>query len=64
MKLELARHLEAQAKQDTRITAQVLPRGRSWQMKLTLRSEHIGPRIITIRSAKQWTSIRQAWKGL
>jgi hypothetical protein len=64
MKLEIARQLEAQARQDSRITVQVQSSGRSWKMHLTLRSEHIGPRVITIRSARQWASVAQAWKGL
>jgi len=64
MELEAARHLEAQAHQDKRITAQVQPHGRSWQMKLTLRSASIGRRTLIIRSAEQWASIKQAWKGL
>jgi hypothetical protein len=64
MKRETALLIQEWAGRNKRITAEILPRGRGFMVRATLRSRHIGPRTAKIYSEKQWTSIIQAWKGL
>ncbi len=64
MKLEIARQVEQEARQDKRITAEIIKRCGGYRMRLVLRARHIAPRTLTIHTERDWQAVKDAWEGL